>query len=261
MVCMHGGQGCAITTRLLLPRSRYDEGVEIARRRRSRAGRTATRPTPRTCRARSINARAARAGARPHRAGQGRGRARASSAAGRPTQFDKGYFVAADAVRRRRPRLRRIAQEEIFGPVLAVIPYDDDDDAVRIANNSRYGLSGAVNGGDLDRALGVAAADPHRHRLGQRRPVVRPRLAVRRLQAERHRPRARRRRLRGVPRDQDHRSPRRLSPAPPTGGGVGGARVVNVRPRTASPAKSGPPRSSAGPSRCRCTGRDEGHVP
>jgi aldehyde dehydrogenase (NAD+) len=49
-----------------------------------------------------------------------------------------------------------IAQQEIFGPVLSVIPYDDDDDAVRIANNSRYGLSGSVNGGSLDRALGVA---------------------------------------------------------------------------------------------------------
>ena len=49
-----------------------------------------------------------------------------------------------------------LAQEEIFGPVLSVIPYEDDDDAVRIANNSRYGLSGAVNGTDLDRAYGIA---------------------------------------------------------------------------------------------------------
>ena len=49
-----------------------------------------------------------------------------------------------------------IAQEEIFGPVLVVIPYDDDDDAVRIANNSKYGLSGAVNSASLDRAMAVA---------------------------------------------------------------------------------------------------------
>ena len=49
-----------------------------------------------------------------------------------------------------------IAQEEIFGPVLAVIPYDDDDDAVRIANNSIYGLSGAVSSGSEERALAVA---------------------------------------------------------------------------------------------------------
>lgn len=48
-----------------------------------------------------------------------------------------------------------IAQEEVFGPVLAVIAYDDDDDAVRIANNSIYGLSGAVFGSE-ERALAVA---------------------------------------------------------------------------------------------------------
>jgi aldehyde dehydrogenase (NAD+) len=50
----------------------------------------------------------------------------------------------------------RIAQEEIFGPVLVVIPYDDDEDAVRIANDSVYGLSGGVIGGDVERATRVA---------------------------------------------------------------------------------------------------------
>jgi len=49
-----------------------------------------------------------------------------------------------------------IAQEEIFGPVLCVIPYEDDDDAVRIANESSYGLSGAVASADEERALAVA---------------------------------------------------------------------------------------------------------
>ena len=49
-----------------------------------------------------------------------------------------------------------IAREEVFGPVLAVIPYKDDDDAVRIANDSIFGLSGAVYGGDIDRAPSVA---------------------------------------------------------------------------------------------------------
>ena len=50
----------------------------------------------------------------------------------------------------------RIAQEEIFGPVLSVIPYDDDADAVRIANDSDYGLCGGVFTGDNDRGLSVA---------------------------------------------------------------------------------------------------------
>ena len=50
----------------------------------------------------------------------------------------------------------RIAQEEIFGPVLVVIPFEDDDDAVRIANDSTYGLSGAVSSASKERSLAVA---------------------------------------------------------------------------------------------------------
>ncbi len=56
-----------------------------------------------------------------------------------------------------------IAQNEVFGPVLSVLRYRDDDDAVAIANNSQYGLSGAVWGGDADRAVRVA----RRIRTGQ----------------------------------------------------------------------------------------------
>ena len=74
---------------------------------------------------------------------------------GRPSQFPKGYWVE--------PTLfvdvdnsMTIAQEEIFGPVLAVIPYEDDDDAVRIANDSGYGLSGGVHSGNEARATAVA---------------------------------------------------------------------------------------------------------
>ena len=50
-----------------------------------------------------------------------------------------------------------IAREEIFGPVLSIIPYDDEDDAVRIANDTPYGLSGYVSSSDLDRARRVAS--------------------------------------------------------------------------------------------------------
>lgn len=49
-----------------------------------------------------------------------------------------------------------IAQEEIFGPVLSVIPYDDDEDAIRIANQSKYGLSGMISSASKERALNVA---------------------------------------------------------------------------------------------------------
>ena len=78
------------------------------------------------------------------------------STAGKPEGLDKGYFakptVFADV-----NNDMTIAREEIFGPVLSIIPYDDDEDAVRIANDTLYGLSGYVSSGNLDRARKVAA--------------------------------------------------------------------------------------------------------
>ncbi len=74
---------------------------------------------------------------------------------GRPAQFDKGYFVEPTLFVDVDPD-STIAQEEIFGPVLSVLKFDGDADAVRIANNSAYGLSGAVTSASLDRAMAVA---------------------------------------------------------------------------------------------------------
>jgi aldehyde dehydrogenase (NAD+) len=73
----------------------------------------------------------------------------------RSDRFAKGDFVEPTLFVDVKPDMT-IAQEEIFGPVLAVIPFEDDDDAVRIANNSQYGLSGSVSSASLERALGVA---------------------------------------------------------------------------------------------------------
>jgi acyl-CoA reductase-like NAD-dependent aldehyde dehydrogenase len=69
--------------------------------------------------------------------------------------FGGGYFVRPTAFSRVRPDAT-IATEEIFGPVLSIIPYDTEDEAVSIANASIYGLAGAVWSGDLDRANRVA---------------------------------------------------------------------------------------------------------
>jgi acyl-CoA reductase-like NAD-dependent aldehyde dehydrogenase len=70
-------------------------------------------------------------------------------------KVDPGYFYAPTLLAGVDPD-SEIAQEEVFGPVLALIPFDGDEDAVRIANNSIYGLSGGVFSADEDRALAVA---------------------------------------------------------------------------------------------------------
>jgi len=74
---------------------------------------------------------------------------------GRPEGITKGYFAKPTVFIEVRNNMT-IAREEIFGPVLAIIPYEDDDDAVRIANDTPYGLSGFVTSGDLERARRVA---------------------------------------------------------------------------------------------------------
>jgi len=74
---------------------------------------------------------------------------------GVPAHLAKGYFVEPTLFADVDPGAT-IAQDEIFGPVLCVIAYEDDDDAVRIANDSIYGLSGAVTGASEERALAVA---------------------------------------------------------------------------------------------------------
>ena len=95
-----------------------------------------------------------------------------------------------------------IAQEEIFGPVLVVIPYGTEDDAVRIANDSKYGLSGGVFSGSVEHSLSVA----RRIRTGglsiNGGAHLRRGPALRRVQAQRHRPPERPGRVRAVSGDQ-----------------------------------------------------------
>jgi acyl-CoA reductase-like NAD-dependent aldehyde dehydrogenase len=79
-----------------------------------------------------------------------------------PEDLERGYFVKPTVFSEVTPAMT-IAQEEIFGPVLAIMPYDGEDDAVRIANDSAYGLAGGVWSGDEERAQRVA----RRIRTGQ----------------------------------------------------------------------------------------------
>ena len=88
--------------------------------------------------------------------------AKLATGGGRPAGLDAGFYFEPTILTDVDPD-SAIAQEEVFGPVLSVLRYRDEDDAVAIANNSRYGLSGAVWGADVDRAVGVA----RRIRTGQ----------------------------------------------------------------------------------------------
>ncbi|MGH9301579.1 MAG: aldehyde dehydrogenase family protein, partial [Acidimicrobiales bacterium] len=153
MICMHAGQGCAMPTRLLLPRSRYEEGVEMVA-----AGFGSVSygdPTdPANLQGPQINDRQRERVLGYIDKGRAEG-ARVVVGGGRPAHLPKGYFVEptllADV-----DNSMTVAREEIFGPVLVVLAFDDDDDAVRMANDSPYGLSGSVTSSSEERALGVA---------------------------------------------------------------------------------------------------------
>jgi acyl-CoA reductase-like NAD-dependent aldehyde dehydrogenase len=146
----HAGQGCALTSRLLVPRKHHDEIVELVAQNFAEV-RHGNPADPKTYMGPLINERqrdkvdamvqrAVAAGATLVTGGK---------------RLDPGYFYAPTLLTNVDPD-SEIAQHEIFGPVLVVIGFDDDDDAVRIANNSIYGLAGAVFSADQDRALAVA---------------------------------------------------------------------------------------------------------
>jgi aldehyde dehydrogenase (NAD+) len=152
-VCFHAGQGCAVPTRLLLARSRYDEGVEKLK--------TFLAMAPYGDPQRDDVMMGPLISARQRDRVEGyiaKGIEEGATLAlggGRPADLPTGWYVE--------PTLfvdvdnsMTVAQEEIFGPVLVVIPFDDDEDAVRIANDSRYGLGGGVYSGSLERSLAVA---------------------------------------------------------------------------------------------------------
>jgi aldehyde dehydrogenase (NAD+) len=155
MVIFHAGQGCAIPTRLLVPRSRYNEAVEALK---TGYAAVATRwgnfDDPTCMMGPVISKRQQERVMGYIKLGQEEGATLLAGGNARPDK-GKGYFIEPTCFINVDNKMR-IAQEEIFGPVLVVIPYEDDNDAVRIANDSIYGLGGSVVGGDKKRALGIA---------------------------------------------------------------------------------------------------------
>ncbi|HET6950378.1 MAG TPA: aldehyde dehydrogenase family protein [Acidimicrobiales bacterium] len=151
--CSHAGQGCAIPTRMLVPRSRYDEAIAVLEAiYQGVPYGDPQQPDVMMGPLISEKQRTRVLGYIEKGVEEG---ARLVLGGGRPAHLPKGWFVEptlfADV-----DNSMTIAREEIFGPVLAVIPYVDEDDAVRIANDSPYGLSGAVFSGSLDRAMRIA---------------------------------------------------------------------------------------------------------
>jgi len=149
-ICLHAGQGCALNSRVLVPRAQHDAIAELVAKYLGRVG-FGDPADPRTYMGPLISERqrdkvdgmvqrAVAAGATLVTGGQ---------------RVDPGYFYRPTLLANVDPA-SEIAQDEVFGPVLAMIPYADDDDAVRIANDSIFGLSGAIYGADQDRALAMA---------------------------------------------------------------------------------------------------------
>src|SRR5437660_4376496 len=152
-VCFHAGQGCAIPTRMLLPRARYEEGVAKLEEYMAMA------PYGDPQRPDVMMGPVISAKQRDRVLGYiEKGKAEGATLAlggGIPAGLPKGWYVEptmfVDV-----DNSMTIAREEIFGPVLVVIPYEDDDDAVRIANDSPYGLAGNVMSGSLERSVALA---------------------------------------------------------------------------------------------------------
>ena len=153
MACVMSGQSCILPSRILLPRSRYDEGLAILKAMMENFP-VGDPWTPGNMQGPQISEAQRQKVLGLIKSGIDSG-ARLVTGGGVPENLPVGYYVQPTLLADVDPD-SQVAQEEIFGPVLTVTPYDTDDEAVAIANNTIYGLSGEVSSGDVDRAFEVA---------------------------------------------------------------------------------------------------------
>jgi aldehyde dehydrogenase (NAD+) len=161
MAYMNSGQTCSAHTRMIVPRSRLGEVEEIA----AATAETFTTGDPfeSTTRLGPLVSATQRERVRGYiRKGEDEGAQLLTGGAEAPEGLEKGYFVRPTVFSKVKPGMT-IEQEEIFGPVLSIVPADNEDEAVRIANDTVYGLAGGVWAGDKDHAVAVA----RRIRTGQ----------------------------------------------------------------------------------------------
>ena len=151
-VCFHAGQGCAINTRLLIPKDRQAEVEEMLTQYFGFI--SYGNPDSDEIMGPQVSARQRDRVLSYIEKGKEEG-ARVLLGGGTPDHLEKGYYVEPTVFVDVTNDMT-IAREEIFGPVLCVITYEDESDAIRIANDSDYGLSGGVWSASEERAMGVA---------------------------------------------------------------------------------------------------------
>ncbi|MCW1431177.1 aldehyde dehydrogenase family protein [Novosphingobium sp. JCM 18896] len=155
MLVFHAGQGCAVQSRLLVPESRYEEAKAILKGGYSHFGDNwGDVNNPEHIMGPVVSKKQMERVLGYIQLGKDEGATLLHGGSARPDKGN-GFFVEPTVFVDVTNDMR-IAQEEIFGPVLVVIPFKDDEDAIRIANESSYGLSGGVSSGDHERAMKVA---------------------------------------------------------------------------------------------------------
>jgi aldehyde dehydrogenase (NAD+) len=152
---MNSGQSCNAPTRMLVPESRHAEAVALAKA-AAEAARVGDPFAEGVTLGPVVSAAQFEKVQRLIRAGVEEGATLVAGGPGRPPGLERGYFVRPTVFSDVRNEMA-IAREEIFGPVLSILPYRDEEEAIRIANDTVYGLSGYVTSGDLARARRVAA--------------------------------------------------------------------------------------------------------
>jgi aldehyde dehydrogenase (NAD+) len=151
---LNSGQTCSALTRMLVPREKLAEAEEIAVG--AAESFTPGDPFEESTRLGPLVSDVQRERVRGYiEKGEAEGAKLLTGGAAPPEGLERGYFVRPTVFSEVTPEMT-IAQEEIFGPVLSIQPYDGEDDAVRIANETDYGLAGGVWSADTDRAIGVA---------------------------------------------------------------------------------------------------------
>jgi aldehyde dehydrogenase (NAD+) len=151
---LNSGQTCSALTRMLVPRQRLAEAEGLAKA--AAESFTPGDPFDASTRLGPLVSDVQRERVRGYiRKGEEEGAKLVTGGAEPPEGLDRGYFVRPTVFSEVTAEMT-IGQEEIFGPVLVIQPYEGEDDAVRIANSTRYGLAGGVWSADTDRAIGIA---------------------------------------------------------------------------------------------------------